>query len=294
MATNSPIMEVTNRNGGSVNLVDAIRTAIPPIVQNYGSNSIPKEVLVNLITELSSKKHVVERVYLMHYLMQLLSGFHEIEVVRLFSSLLPIPLSSKVADFMRQFISLAVSLENKHILAAGSFYLDSDQVSFPEYLEVLQKELVTKSPHFVAVVISKGFFNDNPKLFPSELLVEWLQGLTKLSVSEAVLFNPTKILEFSLLGKGAGHPDLHLALLEAMERKRIQQIPCDFMLSLATRISSQPDSATKDVLIDRLSQILLVSLQCEVCSKFTPEVKSEMAKLFPNNQLLLVILSAMN
>jgi hypothetical protein len=288
-------METINRNKGSVNLVDAIRTAIPPIVQNYGSPSIPKEVLINLIAELSAPKYVMERMYLMHYLMRLLSGFREVDAVRLFSSLLPPPLTSKVSDFMRQFVSLAVSLENKQILAAGSYYLDSEQIKFPHDLEVLPKDLVSVSPPFVAIVLTKGFFIQDSNLFTPDLIVHWLHGLISLPQNEAVPFNVVKLLEFVMIGKGRDDPKLHLSLMEVMEKKRIQQIPCQVMLSIARSLSNEKlDTQSKDMIVDRFCQILLVSLQCEVCSKFTPEVKAEMASLFPSTQFLLLILAAMN
>ena len=274
-------------------LVDAIKSAVPHIVQNY--NKIPKEVLPNLICEVSSKKLVLERLYLMHCLMESLSGFHEIEVVKFFSTLLPNPLSPDIADFMTHFVSLAVSLENRQILAAGSLYLDSDQISFPQDLESLPMDMVSKSPHFAAVVVSKGFFNTIPHLFPPELLIRWVQDLSRLPDNERIAFDAKKLLEYAFIGQGRTHSNLHLCLLEVMERKRIQAIPCEFMLSLAQNIVSHPeDKSSPDVTVDRFCQILLVSLESKVCSKFTPEVKQIMAQLFASNHLLLLILSAMN
>jgi len=290
-------MDVTNRDreDPSMALTEAIRSAVPSIVSNYSTNTFHKQVLNQLITQVcSSKKWSVDKVYLMYYLMESLNGFAEVEVVKMFSTLLPIPLSKEAKEFMGDFVSLGVSLENRQILAAGSLYLDADQIPFPSDLESLPRDLVSRSPYFSVVCISKGFFNSNTKLFPQQLLLEWVKGLTKLPDSEAIPFDVKKLVEYSLLGPGKTHGNLHLAILEAMERRRVLSIPSQFMVSVAQSLASKPDPNCQDMLLDRFCQILLVSLESGVCTKFTTEIKQQTAELFPDNQFLLLILSAMN
>ena len=269
-----------------MDISQGIREAVPLIVQNFRSNDKSAAFLGNLIHEVSSRKLEGERLYLAHNLMQRLSSLSPADVVGFFATVVPPPPSPFAALFLQQLTSLAVSLQKPNILTAMAPYIERDDVAFPSDLESLPSDLATQAPGFVAVIVGRGcFLASPPEVFPPDLLATWLHDLTQHEVR--VSFDPQKVIEYSIAGGGTDCASLHLAILTCMQKGNVLPFPASFLATLGQLVASRGNSATAD----KFSQVLLVSMECHLLTKFTAAARKQLQESFASNEFISLMLS---
>lgn len=269
-----------------VDLHDSIRRCVPWIVENYAYNeescAQSKKVLAELITEMECK--ATQRLYLMYYLIETLGNLSEDEANQFFTTLLPLPLKKDVATFLTQLVSLAVSLGSRQTLTATSLYIEKDAIKLPSDFEQLPPNLATVSPRFAAVLIDKGYFNVFKDVFTPTLLTTWLQAINALDAP--ITFSGQPLIRYSLLGAGQPYAELHLVILQSIERRKVGPLSNQFMIDLAANLSNREPSVETTTLVERFAQILVVALQSGVWSKFSNQAKNTLSGMFPDNPLI--------
>jgi hypothetical protein len=285
-----------------MDLNQSIREVVPWVVGNYGYSSDSagkcREVLHKLILELEAKELSTQRLYLEYFLIESVAHQEEEETLRFFSSLFPIPMKKSISAFIRRLVSLAVCLSNRQVLTASSVYLEKEQIKLPEDIEELPLNLAEKSPAFAAVLLDKGVFNaTKPELvskardlYSPELLTQWLTDLNKLPESDTLTFNGQALIRYSLLGQGQHQSQLHMNILQAIERRRLQPLSNQFIIDMATQLSHRKEQLSST---EKFAQVLVVGAQNGICNTLlsSNQMKNNLVSLFPGNFLIKAIVS---
>lgn len=287
---------------GTHGLLEAIKEAVPLIVANYShpvNCERSKSVMADLVVDIEAKSASIERLYLMYNIIELLEPLSEAETSKFFAAIFPIPLKKDVSSFISQLVSLSLSLNCHKILSACSIFISKNQITFPgSDIESLPENLAQNSPTFITTILNKG--NITQEIFTPKLIATWLIDL--IHNPSITPFIGEGIINYALLGPGVirverlTSSELHLRILELIEKKKIQPLTSQYVIDLAVMITNYNDQATsnstdlvtirKSEVIERFCQFLFVAFESGVVAKFPNSLKKKMNNLFPNHDLM--------
>ncbi|KAI1295473.1 hypothetical protein HDE_05614 [Halotydeus destructor] len=274
----------------AMQLNESVRHFVPWMVQNYAGTEDTlvqaRTVLSELIGQMDAKEFAIQRLYLMHYLVENMKKLNDEDAVKLVTTLLPVPIKKNISNFLGQLVSLAISVESSQVLTVSAYYIEQEQVELPHDISHLPENLADVSPRLAAVLIHKGYFNElRHNVFKPHLLTCWLDSLNKVAKCN-IKFNGQSLIRYALFGNGKTSAEIHHMILRAIECKKLDQLSDSFIIELANQIKEENTDE------DRFLQILVVAVNQGLCGKPSKPLRDTLTRHFPNNQLFKVFLAA--